>query len=124
MTETEQLRADAAEDIRTSGAPFQLKRTTRAYNSATSRTEEGPTQTWDGYAADWEYKTRDIDGTLVLQGDVRLIVAALTSAGAVMEVPKAGDTGTYAGQCLNVIRTELVREGGVAVSYVVQLRRP
>jgi hypothetical protein len=117
-------RADAAATIREDGAPFQLKRTARAYNPATSKTEEGATETFDGYAADWEYETRDIDGTLVLRGDVRLIVAAEDAAGEIFPAPVNGDSATYAGEQLNVIATESIRKAGIPITHIVQLRRP
>jgi hypothetical protein len=120
----EQERAEAAASIQEDGAPFQLRRVPRAYNPATSKVEEGALQTHDSYAADWAYKTRDIDGTLVLRGDVRLIVAALDASGAELPAPVNGDTALYAGDCLNVIGTEAIRKAGVAITYVVQLRKP
>lgn len=120
----EEDRAEAAADIQENGAPFHLERVLKDYNPATARTEEGPKQAWDGYAADWQYRTRDIDGSLVRVGDVRLIVAALTSDGEVMPAPQSGDVATYAGQCMNVMRAESIRKAGVAIAFDVQLRRP
>lgn len=120
----EQTRAATLASIRRNGAQLQLKRTLREYRTASGKVEEGETQTWNGYAADWAYHTKDIDGTLIMRGDIRLLVSALDADGAEFPAPVSGDTATYAAECLNVIGAKLFRKAGVVVAYDVQLRRP
>ena len=95
-----------------------IKRTTPgAYDPATG-TVSGGTVGYSCAGAVMNYASRDIDGTLVQRGDVRVLLAP----DAAFE-PKPGDTVTLADTTeLTVINAQATKPAGSPVLYEVQAR--
>ena len=72
---------------------------------------------YPGTGAMFGYKQRDIDGTLIKNGDQRLLLAPQIEA-----TPKTGDTVTVGAKVYNVVDVGIVAPAGVAVLYKLQLR--
>jgi len=100
------------------GQVVTIKRTTPgAYDPATG-TVSGGTVGYSCAGAVMNYASRDIDGTLVQRGDVRVLLAP----DAAFE-PKPGDTVTLADTTvLTVINSRATKPAGLAVLYEIQAR--
>ena len=100
------------------GAPVTLTRITPgAYDPATG-TVSGGTVGYSCAGAVMNYASRDIDGTLVQRGDVRVLLAP----DAAFE-PKPGDKVTLADTTvLTVINSRATKPAGMAVLFEVQCR--
>ena len=73
---------------------------------------------YTGHGAAMSYANRDIDGTLILRGDVRVLL----SPDAAFE-PKPGDKVTLADTTvLTVINSRATKPAGMAVLFEVQCR--
>lgn len=93
------------------------RETEGGYNPATGTVEDGVSKSWTCTAAVIDYNARDIDGTLVQVGDVRVLVAPDVS-----EAPQAGDKINAAGRTLVAIRVDTLAPSGLPVLYEVQGR--
>lgn len=93
------------------------RRVTGPYNPALG----GPAMTEQDYpctAAVIDYAARDIDGTLVLQGDKRVLIAPTVAV-----PPVAGDVLVFAGgSSLRAVSVQTTAPAGVPVLYEVQGR--
>lgn len=70
------------------------------------------------------YKANEIDGTLVKQGDNRVILASRTAAGAALAEPKRHSHVVLAdGVKWSLESVEAMRPAGQALVYILQLRR-
>ncbi|GAB2472141.1 hypothetical protein GCM10027082_24570 [Comamonas humi] len=72
---------------------------------------------YPGVGALFGYKQNAIDGTNILHGDQRLLLAPQITT-----EPKTGDTVTVSAKTFNVVRVEVVSPAGVPVLYKLQLR--
>lgn len=88
------------------------------YNAATSAaTVTETTQTTRGVLD--QYKWREIDGSLVKAGDLKLIVAAKG-----LSAPAINDSATLAdGSKLTIKNIEVVSPGATPIIYICQVRR-
>lgn len=65
-----------------------------------------------------DYHLREVDGTLVLRGDIKAMAAAKTLA----IVPSTKDLFTTGGKNYRIIAVSPLRPGGVDIIYEMQLR--
>lgn len=99
------------------GAPGTMSRESGgAYDSETG-TVQNMLQSWGCIAAVVDYAARDIDGTLVQVGDVKILVAP-----GIAEPPKVGDKFRVAERDLIAVRVGAVAPAGAPVLYEVQGR--
>ena len=79
-------------------------------------------QTGTGAVIDWD--ARQVDGTLILIGDKRLLLSPLNTAGTVLTAPVLGDTITDAAGIVYTLVAPLktVSPAGTAVLYDFNLR--
>ena len=79
-------------------------------------------QTGTGAVIDWD--ARQVDGTLILIGDKRLLLSPLNTAGTVLTAPVLGDTITDAAGIVYTLVAPLktVSPAGTAVLYDCNLR--
>ncbi len=80
------------------------------------------TQAGTGAVVDWD--ARQVDGTLILIGDKRLLLSPLNTAGTALTAPVLGDTATDAAGVVYTLVTPLktVSPAGTAVLYDCNLR--
>lgn len=113
-----EMAALADELLREFGGPAMLARVTPGgYDPATGSTTAPTTQTWDGVGAKFDYEQRDIDGTLVRQGDQRVYLSVVGMAS-----PQTGDKLTVDGVQLSVVASRPLRPASVSVLHDVQVR--
>ena len=70
-----------------------------------------------GYGAAFEYKGREIDGTVVQAGDIKLYLNATAT------VPLIDDRITIDSVAYEVMDVEQINPAGTAVLYILQLRQ-
>ena len=100
------------------GQVVTVKRTTPSEYDPATGTVTGGTIGYSCSGAVMNYASRDIDGTLVQRGDVRVLLAP----DAAFE-PKPGDTVTLAdATVLTVINAQATKPAGSPVRYEVQAR--
>jgi len=90
--------------------------TTGAYDPATG-TASTSTSTYTAKAARFDYAQRDIDGTLVRDGDQRIYLDVQD-----MVMPQTGDTITMGGRTWSVVTARSIDPALTAVLYEVQAR--
>jgi hypothetical protein len=118
-----QAARDTTQTIRTEGARLTLTRPGAAsYDPATSTNSAEPSKS-EGHAVRSEYSTREIDGTSIKSGDVRLLVAVHDINDRPMPRPEEGHTITFAGETLRVVESKGVAPAGVPVLWKTQARR-
>lgn len=110
----------------------QLATLTRAavtYNPTTSGVDPGVSPvSVTGVGVALDYRTGEIDGTLVRAGDVRLYLSARGQGGVEMPTPQPGDTvflagmNNGAGSTWRVVRAAPLSPAGQNVLHDVQLR--
>ncbi|WP_273807275.1 MULTISPECIES: hypothetical protein [unclassified Pseudomonas] len=93
----------------------------KAYDPATSTVTTSP-QAFTGSGLRESYKQTDIDGTLIRQGDVKLLVSPVQADGTDLPEPVTGDQIRFDGKVLKVISVEPWNYAGVACGYEVQGR--
>lgn len=101
------------------GKDITLKRiTTGAYNPATSSaTQSSVNHSFKGMILN--YTNREIDGSLILRGDRKIVLAA---KGATV-VPVISDQISVDSEVLKVVDVRQIEETGVDVVYICQCRR-
>ncbi len=70
-----------------------------------------------------EYDTRNIDGTLIVLGDVKLLVSPVQLDGSDMLAPQNGDRITFDSTEYTVIRVAPWNYAGVDIGFEVQVRK-
>lgn len=70
-----------------------------------------------------EYDNEYIDGTLIVRGDVKLLVSPVQLSGADMPVPLQNDEITFDGSRYTVIHVEPWNYAGLAVGFELQVRK-
>lgn len=91
------------------------RETSSGFNPVTG-VDTTASSTYTGYGAGFDYKKSEVDGEVIQNGDVRLILQAVTTA------PLIGDTVTYNGSVYRVMNVNEVSPGGTVVIYKLQLR--
>ena len=117
--EWDEIAEGALESIAEAGQPvtLYLPSVDGVYVPGVGFVEGTPAREVTGTGALFGYKQTHIDGTTILHGDQRLLLAPQ------IEVePVAGNTMTVGGVRYNVVRVERVAPAGIPVLYKVQLR--
>lgn len=119
----EDMARSAQELLNEFGQLATLNKVTQSYDPATSETTT-TTASVTGAGAVIEYRLGEIDGTLVLETDKRLLLTARGQGGALMPVPQPGDTiRLHASDVtLRVVRSTPIAPAGQNVAHDVQLR--
>lgn len=87
-----------------------------AYSTSTLKPATGSTANYAGFGAPTDYDNREIDGSSIKQGDVRLYVNAITVA------PLPGDTITLDSVVYRAITVRKYSINSENVLYEVQIR--
>lgn len=117
MTFYSDLATDAHDLIKEFGQTMTLKRLTPgAYDPATG-TVSNTTTTETATGVDIEYTSREIDGTIILRGDKKLIFSK-TGIG----TPKVDDTVTIGTVVYTLKNVQALSPGGTVVIYTCQAR--
>lgn len=108
----------AVEMLTEFGQPVALESlSAEAYNPATGEMAQTMTR-YEGMGVALDYSQRDIDGTVIKQGDRRIFIAPDLGA-----TPKTGDTLTLAeGTVLQVVSSKPLAPAGTLVLHEVQCR--
>lgn len=126
--------AEASEVIRDAGAPLLLmKQSDGDYNAATSEVDGG-SKKFAGFGVLIEYEARHINGTSILTGDVRILIAVHQRIEGELDistqfpVPQPGDLvtlapGTPIAETWRVVLPNTLKPGLVPVLYEVQARQ-
>lgn len=118
MTFAAEMAAEALALLDEFGQAATLTRTTSgAYDPATGAPATGTSATYTGRAYADQYAQRDIDGSLVRQGDQRAYIA--TDG---MVPPKTGHTLALGGTTYSVISAGHWNVAGTPVMYWAQIR--
>lgn len=91
-------------------------------DGGTGTVTPGATVTVNTYGLVSEYTTREIDGSNIMRGDVKLRCSAEDLAKA-KQAPTAGWTATLGGVKYRVMHASPVQPGGIAVMWKLQLRK-
>ena len=126
MSEYTNVRALAERMIRRKGAVLTLTRTAQgAYDPTTSTTAAATVTIYSGSAFRESYSSKEIDGTRILVGDVRLLISPILRDGS-GDFPKPApstDVLTFGGQDYTVINPESWNfDGESNVGFSVQAR--
>lgn len=129
MADYAQTAFSASQSIQEAGAPIVLTRPGEGdYDTATSEVDAGENK-YPGFGLRTEYDNRHIDGTSILAGDVKILLAVhqriddRLNLGAQLPEPKAGDLIELGGEVWRVIRPKILKPALTAVLYEVQARK-
>ena len=78
------------------------------------------TQYGTGAVVDWENQA--IDGTIIRQGDRRLLLSALNTAGAALTAPAIEDTATVGGVTYTITQVKQTNPAGTVILYTCNMR--
>lgn len=119
----EKDRADAAKGIKESGYAFAIvKQGTPTTDRQTLKVTASET-TFNTFGVELEFAVRDMEGTTVRRGDLKLMVSALTESGDVMDEPKSDDVFRVNGEKDRlIVFVDAFRPGGFALYYFVWVR--
>lgn len=92
------------------------RKPSNAFDPALGKTHTSTT-TFTGYGASFDYKSSQVDGTLIIAGDIRLTLEAITTA------PVIGDDVEVDGVSYSVINVTKTSPAGIVVKYEIQLRK-
>lgn len=106
------------------GAPMVLRVSVAGTRDPATGTTPAPTVTdYPGSGLRTMYAGRDVDGTQILAGDVRLLVSPVLANGTDMPAPKPGQRVQFdGGAWLTVIDSSAWDYAGVSIGFVVQGR--
>lgn len=86
------------------------------YDPATGNAASGAVILY-GHAFDYDYSQRDIDGTLIRQGDRRVLLSVEVGM-----QPETGDKVVIREKCWDVVNVKTIGPEGNAVVYELQVR--
>ena len=92
-----------------------------AYNVATG-TAAVTTTAQTAYGAMFEYGDKNIDGTLIKEGDKQLLLSALNSTGTALVAPALNDTVTINTVVYTVVRIKPLSPAGTTVLFDCNIR--
>ena len=119
----EAIRIAAAGKIRQSGKRVTWRTSTAGtFDPVTGLTTGAAASDMTLYAVETFFSQADIDGTVVLQGDRRFMLAAVDLTGAAIAQPSAGDKLIVSSSTLSVVAVKPLAPGDVAVFYEVHCR--
>lgn len=112
--------AEIADDVLAAieevGSSVVLTRMVSEYDVSTGDSDGAESKS-SGKGVRVDYKISEIDGTLILVGDVRLFLDAVN-----LIEPRPGDSITFDSKTFIVIRCNPVKPATKAVAYIVQTR--
>jgi hypothetical protein len=112
------LAAVASRLLAEKGQSVSFSRTTGgSKNAATGVTAGGSVSTYTGNGAGFDYNRAERDGTIIQDGDIRLILEAVTTT------PEPNDECTYDGIDYRVMSVKETSPGGTVTHYELQLRK-
>ena len=112
------LAATALRLLQDKGQSVSLSRETGGtFDPILGSTSGATTTAWTGYGAAFDYKSAQVDGVMVIKGDIRLLLEAVDTT------PEMGDRATVDSIDYQVISVKETSPGGVVVMYELQLRR-
>lgn len=118
------MAATAAAMVREFGQAVTVSRKAAGTYSPSTGAATVTTTTQAGLGVEVAYTAREIDGTLVLAGDKKLILGPLNAAGASLTAPQMDDTITLADGGVWTIRAiEPLSPAGTLLIWTLQLRR-
>lgn len=97
------------------------RRASGTYDPTTGTTAVTDT-TQAGYGVPSSYKQNEIDGALVQQGDVKLLLSTKQSDGTSITKPQVNDEVTLSSRTFTIQSVSEVWPGGDAILYTCQLR--
>ena len=116
------MQATANRLLKGKGQSITLSRQTAgAYNVATG-TAAVTTTTQTAYGAMFEYGDKNIDGTLIKEGDKQLLLSAINSAGTALVAPALNDTVTINTVVYTVVRIKPLSPAGTTVLFDCNIR--
>ncbi len=116
-TFSNEMDALALELLTEFGEAVSFTRTTEgAYDSATGTTGTSSDLVFTGFGSPQDYDTKDIDGLLVEEGDVKLYVNATSTS------PARGDAVTLDSKVYRVMRVRRFAINSADVLYELQIR--
>lgn len=116
-----QIASDALTSITNAGTSVNIKRIVEGgFDDATGNTLPGSEVTATGFGVLTAYKTMDVDGTVIKQGDMKLLLAAYELS---IE-PTATDIITIGSTDWTVVSVDIVEpDGAIPVLYKCQVRK-
>ena len=119
----DRAKALASRLIQQNGAALTLAvKTAGAYDPDSGTIGETVTN-YSGYAIRTNYDANEVDGTLVRQDDVKLIVSPVKTDESDMVQPKPSDAMTFDGMVYQVISVKPWNYAGIACGFEVQARK-
>ncbi|MBD1589785.1 hypothetical protein [Pseudomonas typographi] len=105
------------------GAELTLQRITKGeYDPATGGAAD-IVQAYEGSGFRETYSQRDIDGTVIKQGDVKILISPVLLDGSETPQPQSQDRVLFVGDQYTVQNVEPWNYAGVAVGFSVQARK-
>ncbi len=111
------MQATTAELLAEFGAPVVLNHADNGDYDVDSGAPVTKTTTSTGTAVRIEYELKDIDGTQIRHGDVRLLIAAQN-----FPLPDTGDDVVFDGIIYSVVSTKPLSPAGIVMFYDTQAR--
>lgn len=93
------------------------------YDPETSSTPDSTTTHYDGSGLRESYRQQDIDGSLIKQGDVKILISPLLLDGSDAPQPISQDLIMFDGQAYTVQHVDPMNYAGLAVGFYVQARK-
>ena len=116
------MQATANRLLKGKGQAITLSRQTAgAYDPATG-TAAVTTTAQTAYGAMFEYGDKNIDGTLIKEGDKQLLLSAINSAGTALVAPALNDTVTINTVVYTVVRIKPLSPAGTTVLFDCNIR--
>lgn len=114
---------DTTRTIREEGGRITLTRQGEpSYDTETS-TNAADIRVHEGHAVRTEFATNQIDGTSIMSGDERFLIAVHDINDQPMPRPVEGHTVTFVGEKLRVVKSKPVAPAGIPVLWDTQARR-
>lgn len=113
------IATSAQSQIEDAGTPITVTRSTVAsFDPSLGYTVPGADIVATGYGVQTAYKARDIDGTVIRRGDMRLLIGPGLSI-----VPEIGDTVTVDSVTWHIVNVENLTPAGTDCLYICQVRK-
>ena len=119
----DRAKALASRLIQKNGATLTLSVKTAGAYDPDSGTIGETVANYSGYAIRTNYDANEVDGTLVRQDDVKLIVSPVKTDESDMVQPKPSDAMTFDGMVYQVISVKPWNYAGIACGFEVQARK-
>lgn len=106
------------------GLELTLRRVTQGeYDPETSSSAGGSTIDYQGSGFRENYALKDIDGTLIKQGDFKILISPVLLNGGDMQKPSTQDIVLFDGETYTIHAVDPMDYAGLAVGFYVQARK-